>query len=531
MRLNQAAYLAAAGALCMVGLHLLSFELSPEVQQDLDTQELRARINSVRAQADETRLLIAAAKRKQTIVVATPAPAQLRRPATRRVHADTAQLSTVVLAVMAHDREASLRDCLRAALTIKGAKQLLAVGVSMDAPYAYPKLRAEAQRAAQAYDMRIDCWEHAYVARPKTPPIFACSPESKISEHVYRALMEAFGVTGATHVILLEDDLRVAADFLHVFAVGVALLERDAGLWCVSAWNDNAGVAGRHGWRLDALRRTAYFPGLGWMTAKRTWDALRARWPAAPTTGWDHWLRAQDVLRDLECVFPEVPRVKHVATGGSTNVRGGEAAAFERRAFAGSVVVDAFALAGFDAEELEKDVRRAKRVSVEAAVRTTEDVSVVVRFVEDHQKLAKLFDLWHTELRGANRFGVLALKRKGGHTIYLVDERCCPWLAERLANAGVVLKASQPGVACAHVCRAAGRACDPRLLVFADRCELLREHFPCPGGCGHQLGPELPAFVAKPGRDTSGQCLVSNGGFTPTCDAKHPATQRLCVCV
>ena len=182
MRLNTAANLAATAALLIVGVHLLSFEMSPE-REDLDSKQLRARIHSVRAQADETRQLIAA-MRRHAVVEATPAPAALPRPPppnARRMRADTSKLNTVVLAVMAHDREASLRDCLRAVLTSSGATQLLRVGVSMDAPYAYAALRAEAQNAARAYDIRIDCWEHAYAARPKTPRVFAGSPESKIS--------------------------------------------------------------------------------------------------------------------------------------------------------------------------------------------------------------------------------------------------------------------------------------------------------------------------------------------------------------
>ena len=59
MRLNTAANLAATAALLVVGVHLLSFEMSPE-REDLDSKQLRARIDSVRAQADETRQLIAA---------------------------------------------------------------------------------------------------------------------------------------------------------------------------------------------------------------------------------------------------------------------------------------------------------------------------------------------------------------------------------------------------------------------------------------------------------------------------------------
>ena len=143
----------------IVGVHLLSFEMSPE-REDLDSKQLRARIDSVRAQADETRQLIAA-MRRHAVVEATPAPVALpqRRPppSVKRMRADTSKLTTVVLAVMAHDRENSLRDCLRAVLTSRGAKQLLRVGVSMDAPYAYAALRAEAQKASSMYDIRIDC--------------------------------------------------------------------------------------------------------------------------------------------------------------------------------------------------------------------------------------------------------------------------------------------------------------------------------------------------------------------------------------
>ena len=49
-----------------------------------------------------------------------------------------------------------------------------------------------------------------------------------------------------------------------------------------------------------------------------------------------------------------------------------------------------FELAGFDEAELKEAVLSAKRVSVEAAKGFQKDVSVVVKFVEEHQKLAKL---------------------------------------------------------------------------------------------------------------------------------------------
>ena len=41
-----------------------------------------------------------------------------------------------------------------------------------------------------------------------------------------------------------------------------------------------------------------------------------------------------------------------------------------------------------------------------------------------------------------------------------------------------------------------GKRCDPRELEFANTCEALMAHFPCEGGCGHQIGDEIPAYVA-----------------------------------
>ena len=157
-------------------------------------------------------------------------------------------------------------------------------------------------------------------------------------------------------------------------------------------------------------------------------------------------------------------------------------------------------------------------------------MSVVVKFVEEHQKLAKLFDLWHTELRGYNKQGVLALRRKGGFTIYLLDQRRCPWIQERISDAdSVVIKASQPGVACTSVCRAAQKTCDPKLLVFADRCDLLRKHFPCEAGAATSS-----ARAARARREAGpGRRAVSGGerGATSTCDARTRDARVLCVCV
>ena len=67
-------------------------------------------------------------------------------------------------------------------------------------------------------------------------------------------------------MITVEDDLELAVDFFHYFLASARVLEVDESVFCVSAWND-------HGQRHHVLdpaivRRTDFFPGLGWMTHK-----------------------------------------------------------------------------------------------------------------------------------------------------------------------------------------------------------------------------------------------------------------------
>lgn len=96
---------------------------------------------------------------------------------------------------------------------------------------------------------------------------------------------------------VLIDDLDVSPDFLDYFQALYPLLKVDKTLWCISAWNDN-GIeqkierrAGRQRkprslrFRLfsfeDLLHRSDFFPGLGWLLTKTTWNEIKANWPAA----------------------------------------------------------------------------------------------------------------------------------------------------------------------------------------------------------------------------------------------------------
>lgn len=60
-----------------------------------------------------------------------------------------------------------------------------------------------------------------------------------LAQHYKWGLDRAFLEKSHSHVIILEDDMIFAADFLHYFEAMAVLLEADPSLYCISSWNDN----------------------------------------------------------------------------------------------------------------------------------------------------------------------------------------------------------------------------------------------------------------------------------------------------
>ena len=108
----------------------------------------------------------------------------------------------------------------------------------------------------------------------------------------------------AQRVIILEEDLEVAPDFFPYFAATAPFLDDPAErLLAVSAWNDNG--QGDHVADAEALYRSSFFPGLGWMLHRRLWLELEPKWPKAY---WDDWLREPPQQGGREVIRPEVGR-------------------------------------------------------------------------------------------------------------------------------------------------------------------------------------------------------------------------------
>ena len=147
------------------------------------------------------------------------------------------------------------------------------------------------------------------------------------------------------------------------------------------------------------------------------------------------------------------------------------------------------------------------------------------------------------------------MDRRAGAPLLKTEEAWLP------SPAGEVV-AAQRGVACTERCRKMGRRCEDVEMEFANTCEALQsvslgclparlppallfshkpphllllslfcapQVFPCEGGCGHQVGDEIPAYVSDPSANTYRQCLTSEQKM-PRCGASHRSTSRVCRC-
>ena len=406
-----------------------------------------------------------------------------------------------------------------------------------------------------------------------------------IARHYRTALNRAFAATGSlprfTHAVMVEDDLSIAPDFLELFVSTAWRLDAEPNaLWCVSAWNDLGlkhvlGTKAITQRSIGELGRTTFFPGLGWMLRASLWtEQLRAAWPRRPSTGWDHWMRLDSQHRGRACVVPTVSRVRHLPGRGTHLL---DPTLLARRAFAGDHVglgnvgdhplLPAAAAAGnqkrFDAV-LHRSVAHAARVQSlhELTVSGSSGEVLVLPFLREHfAPLAKRLGIFRNPMRGAYRgligplrLDLAALRRsevlqtsayaqrayrgvgagEGAEVVNLLlaDRRECDFLepTERFERApGAEVFGGELGESCSQVCTRKGRRCDDAQLLFANKCSLLRKHFPCENGCTHQVGAEIPCYVDDASRNTHHQCLVTWEMF-PTCDIFASFSKRLCVC-
>ena len=140
--------------------------------------------------------------------------------------------------------------------------------------------------------------------------------------------------------------------------------------------------------------------------------------------------------------------------------------------------------------------------------------------------------LWGENPRAFHN-GTIRLHPPSGGTLLLADRRHSPYIepSERLMPPSTMrqMKAAA-GVSCDRACADVGLRCDATQLEWGNTCEAMAKMFPCEAGCGHQVGPELPAYAASPTLDTHKQCLISDIAIS-TCAAAFGKTERLCTCI
>lgn len=116
-------------------------------------------------------------------------------------------------------------------------------------------------------------------------------------------------------VVIVEDDLLLSPDFYEYMLAVYPILLSDPSAFIVSAWSDNGFKATVNSNDSFALRRTDYFPGLGWLLTRSLYKKeLEPNWPESH---WDHWLRSAEVSRQRAIVYPHVPRSFHNGVRGT----------------------------------------------------------------------------------------------------------------------------------------------------------------------------------------------------------------------
>lgn len=133
----------------------------------------------------------------------------------------------------------------------------------------------------------------------------------RLCEHYKWAFSQLFDVLGSESLVVLEEDMEIAPDLFTYFEATLPLLKNDPALFCVSAWNDNGKPAVAAD--ANAVYRTDFFPGLGWMLLRGFWHEVRERWPKAY---WDDFIRHPDVRKGRHCLRPEVSRTHNFGAQG-----------------------------------------------------------------------------------------------------------------------------------------------------------------------------------------------------------------------
>jgi len=360
-----------------------------------------------------------------------------------------------------------------------------------------------------------------------------------LSQH-YKWALESVFAYGHSHVITVEDDMEFSADFLELFWSTAWLFRVDSSLICVSSWNDYGFAKWK--WHPSRLMRTSFFPGLGWMTSKAGWLAIRR---VFPDSNWDNDIRAEGYSRGWECIVPEVNRNHNFGEkGANMDTRLYHQLIEGMKHYTGSPNHTFFSnisylVPGSTIKSVQQEIwgaevinwrqQEAVLLQITRAPETSKSY-VALYSARDFKRLAKKLSLGHDSPR-LNFRGVTRLPLKKKAVLLLINEQTCRFLPDRLKAkppASLKIATGKGGQACNEVCHSMSWRCQERGFDYINNCATLYQQFNC-AGCGLELGDDLPAQIAQSRNPSFQRCVVSVG--RSTCSARSKASARMCPCV
>ncbi|XP_021277536.1 alpha-1,3-mannosyl-glycoprotein 2-beta-N-acetylglucosaminyltransferase [Herrania umbratica] len=271
------------------------------------TSQIRLLIDQISMQQEQIVALEEGKKRKEQECAQLKALVQdLEKKGLQRI-IDKAQVPVAAVVIMACNRADYLERTIASVLKYQSSvASKYPLFVSQDG--SDPNVRSKALSYNQLTYMQHLDFDPVHTERPGELIAYY-----KIARHYKWALDELFYKDNFDRVIILEDDMEIAPDFFDYFEAAAALLEKDKSIMAVSSWNDNGQKQFVHD--PYALYRSDFFPGLGWMLTRSTWNELSPKWPKAY---WDDWLRLKENHKGRQFLRPEVCRTYNFGEHGSS---------------------------------------------------------------------------------------------------------------------------------------------------------------------------------------------------------------------
>ena len=327
------------------------------------------------------------------------------------------------LMVVTHRRPELLFRCLRTVLACDGVERF-DLAISLDAIEEYATVIAGLNDIVQEFP-----WLYRRV-RLYVKPADHERNERAIASHVMFALDKLY--EGSTkYGVLLEEDLVVSLDFIQYMIMSVKVLESDNSLFCTSAWNDNGYLP--FAANESKFMRTNGFPGMGWLTTRRTANMVKGKLPFFENN-WDNWFAQVVQQNQMECIVPEVPRVRHLGQGG---VHISDNSVYEHMTFATrqadtsllSHELSRLTKQMFDSD-LASRIDNARKVQLAAIIDPNmfsfghdHDYVVPIVFQRDCPSMVKHYNLFDISTCKMTHDGVLQVSIPTSHsTIYFIDQ-------------------------------------------------------------------------------------------------------------